>query len=182
LFKTREPVTPTHPKMHEHKFETQLIDEAATGSGGRLPYEVLMAQRETLLRQSYIPSSDKASNPILFFSQSRQLLHANPAALRDLARLSIDAAVGLRLGEIFGCEHKMSAKPGEIYQCQDCNSMPSLRTALAGRQSTETRYLIMHPEDRPTRAIFRVSSVPMTAGDLHLAMLIFQKMEETEAL
>jgi hypothetical protein len=168
--------------MHEHKFETQLIDEAATGSGGRLPYEVLMQQRGELLRQSYLPSADKAANPILFFSQSRQLLHANPAALKDLARLTIDAAVGLRLGEIFGCEHKMTAKPGEVYQCQDCNSMPSLRTALAGRHSTETRYLIMHPEDRPTRAIFRVSSVPMSAGDLHLAMMIFQKMEETEAL
>ncbi|HNX05245.1 MAG TPA: PAS domain-containing protein [Opitutales bacterium] len=168
--------------QHQHKFETDLVNEAATASGDRLPFGALVIERRKLLEQQYIDSSDRAPNPIFFFNQHRQLLHANRAALTDIVRQSIEDAIGLRLGELLGCEHRMSAKPGEVYACLDCNSMPSLRTALAGRHSTETRFLIIHPEDRPIRASFRVSAVPISAGEMTLAMLILEKVTETESL
>ena len=168
--------------QHQHKFESDLLSEAATASGDRLPFGALLIERHHLQEQPFLAGADKAANPILFFNQHRQLLHANPAALTDIVRLPIEEAIGLRLGELLGCEHKMSALPGEVYVCQDCNSMPSLRVALAGRHATETRLLILHPEDRPVRAFFRVSAVPLSAGDLHLAMLIFEKTTDSEAL
>jgi hypothetical protein len=164
--------------LAQHIFETQLIDEAASGTGGRLPYELLLKERALLLRQSYIAAADGATNPILFFNQQRQMVHANAAAISAFLRKSIDEAVGLRLGELFGCDHKMSSKPGEVYVCQDCNSMSSLRTALQGRQSSETRFLVMHPKDRPVRAIYRVSAVPVSADDDCMAMLIFEKVDD----
>ena len=164
--------------LPQHTFETQLVDEAASGTGDRVPYELLLVERAHLLKQPYIDSADKASNPILFFNQHRQMVHANAPALAQLLRIKIDEAVGLRLGELFGCDHKMSSRPGEVYTCQDCNSMHALRSALQGRQSTETRYLVMHPKDRPVRAVFRISSVPVSAGGEHFAMIIFEKIED----
>jgi len=169
----------TNPEnLPQHKFETQLIDEAASGTGDRLPYDDLIAERANLLRQIYIATSDSAKNPILFFNQHRQLLHANAIALAEIARRPIDECIGLRLGEIFGCDHKMSSAPDEIYVCQDCNTMLSLRAALQGRQSVETRSLIMHPNDRPACAAYKISSIPISAGDSHLAMLIFEKADD----
>jgi hypothetical protein len=164
-----------------HIFETRLIDEAASATGERLPYEELLKERSILHRQIYIKTSDKAPNPIMFFNQRRQLLHANPAALREIVMKPIDEAIGFRLGEVFGCNHKMTSAPGEIYKCQDCNSMLSLRTALEGRQASETRHLLMHPRDRPTRAVYKISAVPISAGELNLAMLVFEKIDDPSA-
>jgi hypothetical protein len=165
-----------HPEGHT--FETQLVAEAASGTGDRLPYEELMAERANLLKQPFITTSDKATNPIMFFNQHRQLLHANEVALAEIARRTIDECVGLRLGEIFGCDHKMNTLPNELYKCQDCNSMLSLRAALQGRQSVETRHLIMHPGDNPERAVYKINSVPISACDDHLAMIILEKTDD----
>jgi hypothetical protein len=165
-----------------HTFETQLVDEAASATGDRLPYEMLLEERERLLRQPYIKSANGAANPIVFFNQHRQMVHANQAALSEIIRLDLMDAIGLRLGEIFGCDHKMSDLPGEVYKCQDCNSMVSLRAALQGRQSTEMRHLVMHPMDRPIRAIFRVSAVPVSADAEHFAMIILEKVEEAASV
>ena len=167
--------------IQEHKFETDLINEAASGTGSRLPYEELSRQRSNLLTQTYIDAADKAKNPIFFFCQTRQLLHANAAALKEIVRKPIDECIGLRLGELFGCDHKMSSHPGEIYTCHDCNSMPSLRIALSGRHSVETRHLILHPDDNPSRAVFRISTVPVSAGNEHLAMMIFEKIDDAKS-
>jgi hypothetical protein len=174
-------VKPKPEELPQHTFETQLVDEAASGTGDRLPYEQLMIERENLLRQSYIQVSDNAKNPILYFNQRRQLLHANAAALAELARRPINECVGLRLGEIFGCDHKMRSNADEVYVCQDCNFMPALRAALQGRHSVETQHLIMHPLDKSVHAVYKISSIPVSAGDDHLAMMIFEKVDDTHA-
>ena len=168
-------------KLPRHTFETQVIDEAASGTGNRLPYEELLAQHELLLRQSFLLAADNARNPILFFSQRRQMVHANERAL-EMIRLTMGEALGLRLGELFGCDHKMQSKPGEVYVCQDCNSMSALRAALSGRQCAETRHLIMHPNDRPIRAVYHISAVPVSADDEYMAMLIFEKVDGADML
>lgn len=165
-----------------HAYEKEIVEEASSATGGRLPYDQLLAERAILLSQSYINASDKAANPIMFFSQTRQLLHANNAALHEIVRKTIMDAIGLRLGELFGCDHKMTSKPGETYQCQDCNSMQSLRSALDGRQASEVRQLLMHPFDNGQRAVYRISAVPMSAGDLSLAMVVFEKMDDQSAV
>jgi hypothetical protein len=171
---------PTYQEdLTQHKFETQLVDEAASGTGDRLPFEKLLESRARLLQQPYLPTSDRAKNPILFFNQTRQLLHANPVALAEIVRKPIDECLGFRLGEIFGCDHKMSSIPGETYVCQDCNTMLSLRAALQGRQSVENRRLILHPDDQPVRAVYRISSVPISSGEEHLALMIFEKTDES---
>jgi hypothetical protein len=166
----------------DHLYETELVDEAASATSGRLPYDQLLAERACLLKQAYLPAADKAPNPILFFGQTRQLLHANEAALRGIIGKDIMDAIGLRLGELFGCDHKMSSLPGETYRCQDCNSMPSLRTALEGRQGMEIRQLLMHPTSTTERAVYRISSVPMSAGERSLAMMMFEKMDDPNAV
>lgn len=165
-----------------HLFETRLIDEAASATGDRLPYEELLIERRILLKQTYITTSDKAPNPIMYFNQNRQLLHANPVALKDIARKPIDETIGLRLGEVFGCNHKMMGIPGEVYKCQDCNSMLSLRSALEGRQASETRHLLMHPGYNPERTVYHISAVPILADDLNLAMLVFEKIDDPSAI
>lgn len=173
---TRETNTP------RHTFETQVLDEAASATGDRLAYEELLALRATLLAQSYVTTADKAANPILFFGPTRQLLHANPVALRDILRRKIDDAIGLRLGETFGCDHKMASLPGENYQCQDCNSMLSLKMALEGRQASEIRNLLMHPGDNPERAVYRINAIPISALEFHLAMMVFEKIDDPAAI
>jgi hypothetical protein len=109
------------------------------------------------------------------------MVHANAPAM-EMIRRKIDEALGLRLGELFGCDHKMQSKPGEVYTCQDCNSMTTLRAALAGRQCAETRFLIMHPNDRPIRAVYHISSIPVSADDENLAMMIFEKVDDSGAM
>jgi hypothetical protein len=165
-----------------HAFETQLIDEASSATGDRLPYEDLLAERARLLDQMYIPAADKTTNPVMFFNQQRQLVHANPAALRDIIRREMKDSLGLRLGEAFGCNHKMMSIPGEVYKCQDCNSMLSLRTALEGRHASETRHLLMHPGDSPERTVYHVSAIPVSSGDEHLAMMVFEKIDDPTAV
>ena len=171
-----------NPDTPRHAFETQLVDEAASATGGRLPYEELLKERAILLSQNYVKTADKAPNPIFFFGQTRQLLHANPTALRDIVRRTIEEAVGLRLGEAFGCNHKMNSGLDEVYHCQDCNSMLSLRSALEGRHSSEIRHLLMHPDDIPLRAVYRINAVPISAGELNLAMMVFEKIDDPTAV
>ena len=173
--------TNTH-ETPTHDFEAHLVNEAATGTGDRLPYEMLLCQRANFLKQTCVSTSDKAANPIIFFNQQRQMIHANKAALVEIIGKDIKDAIGLRLGELFGCDHKMSQERDDVYKCQDCNNMTALRAALAGRQSVETRHLIMHPFDRPIRAVFKVSSVPISAGDEYLAMLIFEEVKDSDAI
>jgi hypothetical protein len=161
-------------QLHTHRFEEQLEAEAATGSGDRLSYDLLLLQHDALLRQPFAMAAVNARNPIVFFNQKRQLVHANEAALRIIIRQDLKDAIGLRQGEIFGCEHKMSAKPGEIYVCQDCNNMPSLRAALEGRSSREPRSLILHDRPGAPRAVFNISSTPVTVDGEVFAMMIYE--------
>lgn len=167
-------------EVHVHKFETDLIDEAAGASGNRLPYEELLRQREILVRQPFIATSDKAVNPIIFFNQNRQMLHANPAAIRQIIRQELEGSIGLRLGELFGCDHKMCSRENLPYQCHNCNSMPSLLTALSGRQAEESKHLVLHPEDKPERVVYKISAVPISAEDMALAMMIFEKKQDSD--
>jgi len=155
-----------------HCFEDQLEQEAFSGSGQRLPYSETLRMRELLLRQPYFETSNNAANPILFFNDRRQLLHANKAALGSIGALELDKAVGLRLGEVFGCDHRMSHSGSEPYRCRDCNNMPSLLMALKGRQATETRELILHPETG-AKARYAINAFPMSLGDGMIAMLVF---------
>ena len=167
------------PAAAEHRFDEQLACEAATATGDRLPYEVLMKQRELLLKQPFAATADGAKNPIIFFSQTRQMVHANAAALRMIILHRIEDSVGLRQGELFGCEHKMSSRPGEVYVCQDCNNMSSLRSALEGRPSREPRTLIMHDRPDAPRAAFNISAVPVSVGQMTFAMVIYEVVDGT---
>ena len=168
--------TKAYPKL-EHRFESQLIDEAAMASGERESYSAILKEHELLEQMSFTTATKDSTNAILFFNQARQLVHANLAALAMIRVESVEDAIGLRFGEALGCDHKMSDKPGETeYHCQNCNCMPSLIAALDGRAARETRTLQMHPGDSADLRTYHVSSVPITAGKDHFAMIVLERI------
>ncbi|MFA5257359.1 MAG: hypothetical protein WC360_04355 [Opitutales bacterium] len=167
--------TKAYPKL-EHRFETQLIDEASMASGERESYSAILKEHALLESMSFTTATNNSVNAIMFFNQSRQLVHANLAALAMIRIECVEDAIGLRFGEALGCDHKMSDKPGEQeYHCQNCNCMPSLVAALDGKASREMRNLVMHPGESTEMQTYTVSSVPITAGKGHFAMLVLER-------
>ncbi len=175
---SEESVQANTPTRIEHGFETQLIDEAALASGMREHFLVLMEEQRLLKNAGFVPTADASAKPILFFNQQRQLVHANQAALRLCSVDKLGAALGLRLGELLGCDHKMSDLPEEEhYTCQNCNCMPSLLAALDGKAGREMRRLVMNPDDNGEGQSYSISCIPISAGKCSFAMMTMENAD-----
>jgi|GEM_PF-2487314 len=171
--------TKAYPHL-EHSFENQFIDEAATASADRIPFTLLLEERQLLARFSFIASADASAKPVLFFNEHRQLVHANPASIAILRADTLEDALGLRFGELLGCDHKMSDLPNEHhYTCQNCNCMPSMLAALTGMTGKETRKLVMQPFSDMDKAVYDISCIPVSASDKRFAMMTLDPVQDS---
>ncbi|MBN1403253.1 MAG: hypothetical protein JW942_02145 [Opitutales bacterium] len=169
--------TPPHTSI-EHSFESQFIQESSRAAGDREHFLLILQERKTLQDASLIATADVSAKPVLFFNQHRQMVHANPAAVSLVSINSLQDGLGLRLGELLGCDHRMDGKNSDSnYSCHNCNCMPSMLTALDGKAAFEEKLLVMHPDDETDSERFRISCVPMIVGGQRFAMMTMEPLQ-----
>ena len=156
-----------------HQFETRHQDNLEFAAGDRLSHVGVLAQREELCTPTFLATVQGVPAPLFFFNQSRQLLHANPAALRVVDASQVEHVLGLRMGELLGCDHVMQgADCQDAGNCQNCNSMAAIVAALAGQPAQQEMRLVIHPRSTRRRQVYEVSSIPLPVGGKIVAMVV----------
>lgn len=97
------------------------------------------------------------------FNSHRQLLFANPAALTMLGQGDLDDSMGLRMGEILGCEHTVGSVGGcgTDEACEDCRSTLAIREALHGRRSEQRATFALRREHGTVVESYLVRTSPL---------------------
>lgn len=161
-----------------HKFETRHQDNQEFALSDRLPHAEVLAQRDMLCTPAFLATVKAVPSPLLFFNPTRQLVHANPAALRIVDDATLESVIGLRMGEFLGCDHLMQdTQCTDFEDCQNCNSMAAIMAALAGQATRQELRLVIHPRSRRSRQAYEVSSIPVPQGDVVFAMLVLEKAD-----
>lgn len=97
------------------------------------------AEQETLQRQLqyFIPRAlsrrllDALPGMLLVFNAQRQILYANQAVLSLVGASEESVCIGLRMGELLGCEH-VAAAPGGCGTGEVCSTCGAVLATLAG--------------------------------------------------
>jgi len=161
-----------------HKFETRHQDNLEFALSDRLSHPAVQALREALCTPAFLATVEAVPTPLLFFSHTRQLIHANPAALHIVDETVMENVLGLRMGEFLGCDHLMQGTScTDSDDCQNCNSMAAILAALAGEPTRQEMKLVVHPRSTRRRRVYEVSSIPVPQGELTFAMLVLERQE-----
>ncbi len=102
----------------------------------RLPIDQVREQRLTLLAAEPLAQVlDAIPQAVLFFNNHRQLVHANDALLKLVNRRAVEDLLGLRLGEILGCEHTVCnlGGCGTDTECRNCTAIRAMLSGIDGQ-------------------------------------------------
>lgn len=147
------------PNPHDEETEFAL--------SGRLSFADVQAQRCVLLEnESLIATLEALPQGAMLFNRSRQMIHANGAALALMAETKLEKLLGLRLGEIVGCENTvgLTGGCGGEDACGSCGSVNALLPALGGKTVEHQLIVNVDREGHSTEAIYAVRAAPVPLG------------------
>lgn len=151
------------------------ITDTEFSTAGRLTAAEILAQRERFLGNGAVTAVLEALPEAVFvFNLQRQLVHANAPALQMVDQVGVDGALGLRLGELLGCEHTIGALEGcgGAAACENCAAIGSLLAALGGDGAQGVCTLHLEKDGRIRTEKFYVRASALHVGDLRLLLLV----------
>lgn len=158
---------------------THTPDDVEFASSGRANYATIEAQRSRFLALPTVGALLEAMPQALFlFNPQRQLIHCNQAALRQVGETRIEQMLGLRMGEILGCDHTVGILGGcgSAEVCEHCGSMQAVRAALDGQiVEREADLLIESGENSLTRR-YHLRAAPLPFEGQTLALIILSHL------
>ncbi len=106
----------------------------------------------------------------------RQVLAANQALLASLGLEDAGELLGLRPGEVLGCEHAAGLPDGcgTTEQCSSCGAAVAIAVTLAKDRPTEGLCTISRGADELDDLFFRVQAYPFEADSHRLVLLYLQ--------
>jgi signal transduction histidine kinase len=118
---------------------------------------------------------DSVEGYVLILNKQRQVLTANPETLKALNVDEMEALLGLRPGEIFGCAYS-AVSPGGCGTSKNCSACGAVISILASQESHEptSRECLMSVlrDGKSESREFMVRSTPITLEDQDLTIFV----------
>lgn len=138
-------------------------------SATRLPYPAILLLRESLVRRqaARLRALDDVRHSVFVFGPSGQLLHANPAALLAAEASRLEDVLGLRLGEVMGCDHAQCDPEGCGCQaeCTNCRAHRAAEVARSGHSALTEVTLRLQQTTGLREQTFRAQAIPLEGAE-----------------
>lgn len=152
----------------------------------RATAETLASQVTSLVDNPVIDALLATAGGLLaVLNEQRQVLAVNHALLRLLGVADPAALVGLRPGEVVGCDHATAppAGCGTTAYCSTCGAAISIMGALSTSQDIERKcVLTVSHEGQATDLCLRVRAHLMNVADQRFVLLFLQDVTSQERL
>lgn len=130
----------------------------------RLDKAEIAEQREMLLQQEVIISLLNAiDSAVLVLSKTRQIIHLNDQALKVMGLQNVEQILGMRPGELVGCEHANDSEHGcgTGSQCAMCGALLTVLQAMkTGQKVTQEASLQTRNQDHFAALNLEVTAQP----------------------
>jgi hypothetical protein len=161
------------------------ITDTEFSTAGRQTATEILAQRQMFLGNGAVTAVLEAlPEPVFVFNGLRQLLHANAPALRIVDQVGIDGAIGLRLGELLGCDHTVGSLEGcgGAAACANCVAISAMLQTTEGRTTEGSCELHLEKDGkvRAERFYARASPLHVPGQNLILLVLIPEKKKRSK--
>lgn len=162
-------------------FSAACSEDVEFALQGRAAFPEVLRERAVLLENSALLAVLQAlPGPVMVFNEHRQLLHANEAALREAEENVLSNLLGLRIGEILGCENAGGCPGGcgSTPHCCPCSNTQAILAALGGREAEGKVILRRDRQGRSIDHAYNVRAIPLPGGSGPCVCVFVDRLED----